>query len=132
MNIEDFDYRLELDFPPTVNNYYVKTRNGVFISAKGKKFRAHTADMVHAQLPDVHFDQKLHLTIVLHMPDRRTRDLDNYLKALLDALTKAGLWDDDSQVDQLEVYRGEIVTGGRVRMEICDAGPKIKLDQWPS
>ncbi|NBW22487.1 MAG: RusA family crossover junction endodeoxyribonuclease, partial [Caulobacteraceae bacterium] len=29
-------------------------------------------------------------------PDRRKRDLDNILKSLLDALTHAGVWEDDS------------------------------------
>ena len=32
------------------------------------------------------------------MPDKRVRDLDNLLKAPLDALTRAGFWVDDSQI----------------------------------
>jgi crossover junction endodeoxyribonuclease RusA len=61
----------------------------------------------------------------LYPPDSRTRDLDNYLKALLDACTHAGLWDDDQLIDQLFVYRGITVKSGNVRMSISEAGPLI-------
>ncbi|MCV5079210.1 RusA family crossover junction endodeoxyribonuclease, partial [Escherichia coli] len=39
--------------------------------------------------------------IVLFPPDNRIRDLDNYNKALFDALTHAGVWEDDSQVKRM-------------------------------
>jgi crossover junction endodeoxyribonuclease RusA len=37
---------------------------------------------------------------------KRKRDLDNVAKTLKDALTRAGTWQDDSQVDDLRVVRG--------------------------
>lgn len=39
------------------------------------------------------------------MPDRRRRDLDNMPKALFDGLTHAGVWTDDSQIDDLRIVR---------------------------
>jgi crossover junction endodeoxyribonuclease RusA len=56
--------------------------------------------------------------ITAHPPDKRRRDLDNILKCLLDSLTHAGVWDDDSQVDELAVIRGEIVPGGKVKVVV--------------
>lgn len=50
---------------------------------------------------------KLGVRLVFHQPDRKRRDLDNLLKSTLDALTKAGLWLDDSQIDRLDVSHGE-------------------------
>ena len=129
----DEEVMLECGFPPTVNNYYVKTRNGVFISQKGRRFRDHVADMVNAQLGGLELGEaRLHVTVCLHPPDKRHRDLDNYMKALLDAITHTGLWEDDKQIDQLCIYRGEVVKSGSVRMEIAPAGPVLRLGVWPS
>ena len=67
------------------------------------------------------------MEITLFPPDRRKRDLDNYLKALFDAITKSGFWVDDSQIDQLMVYRGAIVDKGVIHIRIYEAGPIIPL-----
>lgn len=47
----------------------------------------------------------LKVSIDAVMPDNRIRDIDNVQKVLLDALTKAGAWDDDKQIDHLEIIR---------------------------
>jgi crossover junction endodeoxyribonuclease RusA len=44
--------------------------------------------------------------IILYPPDARRRDIDNYNKALFDALTHAGIWEDDSQVQRMLVEWG--------------------------
>ncbi|NBW20709.1 MAG: RusA family crossover junction endodeoxyribonuclease [Caulobacteraceae bacterium] len=49
-------------------------------------------------------------------PDRRKRDLDNILKSLLDALTHAGVWEDDSQIEDLRIYRSTIAGMVKVRI----------------
>ncbi|AMO47598.1 Crossover junction endodeoxyribonuclease rusA [Enterobacter sp. FY-07] len=56
--------------------------------------------------------------IILYPPDARRRDIDNYNKALFDALTHAGVWEDDSQVKRMLVEWGPVVKGGRVDMTI--------------
>jgi len=58
------------------------------------------------------------MTVTLHPPDRRRRDLDNAMKALLDSLEHAGVYDDDSQIDDLRIVRGGIVPGGACVIEI--------------
>ena len=45
------------------------------------------------------------------------RDLDNLLKGLLDALTHAGLWLDDSQVADLRIRRAPTI-GGMVKVRV--------------
>jgi crossover junction endodeoxyribonuclease RusA len=124
-------YELHLCFPPTVNNYYVKTQRGVFISQKGRKFRAEVAEQVAMQLPNVHLTGRLLVEVVLYPPDKRRRDVDNYSKALLDAITHTGLWEDDSQIDQLMIYRGARHPGGAVFMRIGDAGPVLPFGTHP-
>ncbi|RKZ94836.1 MAG: hypothetical protein DRQ40_05060 [Gammaproteobacteria bacterium] len=114
------NYEIFLPFPPTVNHYYVKSRRGIYISKKGRQFREKVADSINEQLPGVVIgdDDRLKVSVTLHPMDKRKRDVDNYNKALLDAITHAGLWGDDSQVDQLFNYRGEIVKGGMCVVKI--------------
>jgi crossover junction endodeoxyribonuclease RusA len=122
-----------LPFPPSVNHYYVKTRNGVFIGKKGKEYRKQAAEALNQQVPGLAFDSddKLMVEVVLFMPDKRTRDLDNYNKCLLDALTQAGLFYDDSQIDQLFIYRGALLKSGQVFVRIGHAGPTIPVGATP-
>ncbi|WP_159137369.1 RusA family crossover junction endodeoxyribonuclease, partial [Citrobacter braakii] len=51
-------------------------------------------------------------------PDARRRDIDNYNKALFDALTHAGIWEDDSQIKRMLVEWGPIVPKGKVEITI--------------
>lgn len=118
-----------LPWPPTVNSYYavVGSRHGARrISKNGVAFRAAINQAIHEQLNDPpNLDVRLCVKCLLHPPDARTRDLDNYMKALLDALTHAHVWVDDSLIDQLLLYRGSISSKGFVRMLIEDAGPLL-------
>ncbi len=117
-----------LPFPPSVNHYYVQARHhsGKYISAKGSQFRKLVSDSIHEQVPGVCVSTPMLLEVVLYMPDKRERDLDNYQKALLDAITHAGLWTSDSLIDQLFIYRGVSKTrGGSVFVRITPAGPVL-------
>jgi crossover junction endodeoxyribonuclease RusA len=58
-------------------------------------------------------------------PDKRVRDLDNILKPLLDAMTAAGCWHDDSQVANLRVTRRGVVSGGRVDVVVQQIEPML-------
>lgn len=119
---------INLPFPPTVNSYYSHTRNGVFISSKGKKFRGAAAAEFFNQTGGsfAPLDVPICVEILLCPPDKRKRDLDNYMKALLDALTHCGLWTDDSLIDQLFIYRGPATSGGLVTVQVNLAGPIIE------
>lgn len=119
-------YELYLPFPPTVNNYYKKSKaGGRYISEKGRKFRAMVEECIIEQLPGEHITDKMLVEIVLFPPDRRQRDVDNYNKALLDAITEGKLWEDDKLIDQLFNYRGKVTSGGQTFVRITDAGPII-------
>lgn len=121
---------LILPWSPTVNSYYVKTKTHMYLSPKGKNFREDVVEALFQQAPDACLgEDKLFVEVVLFPPDRRRRDLDNHMKALLDALTHAGLWEDDSQIDQLHIYRGEIVDKGLIHIRVYEAGPCIKRSQ---
>jgi crossover junction endodeoxyribonuclease RusA len=40
------------------------------------------------------------------------------MKALLDALGHGGVYEDDGQIDRLEIERGSVVPGGKVVVRI--------------
>lgn len=121
------DIVLYLPFPPTINSYYKMTRMGQrYLDKSVREFRQKVADTVNEQAPGLCLYDPLFMEVYLFMPDKRKRDVDNYMKGLLDALTEAGLWEDDSLIDQLHIYRGEIVKGGLVKIELSEAGPVIK------
>jgi len=70
---------------------------------------------------------RLAVDIYVNPPDKRKRDLDNIPKALLDALTHAGIWEDDSQIDQLTITRGPVIKQGLAIVTIQD----YKSSEYP-
>jgi len=121
-------HHLALKFPPTINSYYCHTRNGVYISKKGKDYRLAIASAVREQFSSpLPISSTINCTVLVSMPDKRIRDLDNYMKALLDACTHAGVWEDDSLIDQLLIYRAAISKGGGVIMLLDEAGPVMPM-----
>lgn len=48
-------------------------------------------------------------------------DIDNYLKAILDAITKKGYWQDDDEIVSLTADKAFTTDGGRVEVEIYNA-----------
>ena len=56
----------------------------------------------------------------LAAPSKRTIDIDNRIKSCLDALQDAGVFEDDSQVDQLTVIRMPVSKGGYASVVIVE------------
>jgi crossover junction endodeoxyribonuclease RusA len=114
---------LILPWPPSVNHYFGYGRGNVYIKASGKEYRKAVKDQIEQQLSTVEtITDLIKLEIEAWMPDNRKRDLDNTMKALLDAITHAGLWADDSLIDDLRVYRarenGKLLIGGMLKVKI--------------
>jgi len=115
------DLIVNLPFPPTINSYYVSKGRGKFISKNGRIFREKVSEeCLEQSIYGARLELKLKVEVVLYPPDNRVRDLDNYMKALLDALTHAKVWSDDSLIDELIVYRGIKVKGGLVKVRISE------------
>lgn len=125
------DIILYLPWPPTINDYYGVTRTGGrFVKTRATTYRAEVSICLNEQCPGLKLTDRLFVDVYLYPPDRRTRDLDNYMKGLLDACTLGGLWADDGLIDQLPIYRGVVIPGGRVVIEISDAGPLIPASKY--
>ena len=121
MNVKAF--RVTLPWPPTVNHYWgnrvIPLGGGrrysiqTYISQSGREFRKAVVDEIKNRFPNlVPLECRLCIRIELCPPTRATRDLDNFNKGPLDALKHAGVFKDDSQIDDLRVIRGAVVAGG--------------------
>ena len=111
---------LTLPFPPSVNHYWrhhvIGGRARVYISEEGKEFRRSVFILARGVET---MTRRVAVTVTLHAPDKRARDIDNYDgKALFDALTHAGVWKDDNQIDERHTFRGQPVAGGRCVVQI--------------
>jgi crossover junction endodeoxyribonuclease RusA len=107
--------KLKMPYPPTLNTYYRNWRGRTVISAEGLKYRKSVAE-VAAGVEKM--TGRISMSILVCPPDARRRDLDNVCKATLDALQKAAVYDDDSQIDRLEIVRGNKSVGGFLLIEL--------------
>lgn len=111
---------LELPYPPSENHYRAHVRGHmVVITAAGKAFRkaVRAVAVESGFVPDSTgatprtLRGPLSVRVELYPADNRRRDIDNPLKALLDSLTFAGVWEDDSQIVRLLVEKKRRVDG---------------------
>jgi len=109
--------QVELPFPPSVNHYYRHVGPRTLISREGRAFRE-TVCAILARRGVRRMSGPLAVTIAVHPPDNRRRDLDNVQKSLLDALQHGGAYEDDSQVVWLLAEKHGIVPGGKVVVTI--------------
>ncbi len=94
----------DLPYPPSINTYWRHRVFGrrpiVYVTDAGVAYREEIKLLAGVVRP---LDGDLVVVVNLYPPDRRRRDIDNPIKALLDAMTHAGIWRDDSQIKKLTV-----------------------------
>ena len=112
---------LMLPYPPSANSYWYRSGKNIFINKKGREYRRTvSALLAYWRIPTFPRDAKVKVTVIAHPPDRRKRDIDNILKCLFDSLERGGVFYDDNQVEEMEVTRGDVVSGGLVEVTIED------------
>lgn len=92
------------------------------MSPKFKKFYLLVKEVIWREFgyrPDPIFAKGgLAVTVDLMPPDKRKRDIDNIQKAILDSLTKAKVWTDDSQVKHISVTMQTPMKGGSAMVTV--------------
>lgn len=109
----------DLPWPPSVNHYYRRVGPRMLISRQGREFRRQVGLILAGQgiTPLV---GHLAVRIEAFPPDRRKRDADNLLKAVVDALQHGGVFPDDSHIVWLLIVKAKVVPGGRATVSVCD------------
>lgn len=117
---------LTLPFPPSVNHYWRhlrgRGRGRTVISREGRAFRANALALLAGsggsgpRKPPS--GGRIALCMDAFPPDRRRRDLDNTMKAPIDALQHAGVYEDDSQIDLLVARRRDVIKPGRIDIQL--------------
>ncbi|AYN25754.1 RusA family crossover junction endodeoxyribonuclease [Buttiauxella sp. 3AFRM03] len=122
-------YQLILPWPPSNNRYWRHSRGRHYISEWGKRYRKEVIQIIQAAKLDISITPRIKVTIHAAPPDNRKRDLDNLPKAVFDALTSAGFWLDDGQIDDMRIKRCQRVLGGQLVLVIRETTgelPSIK------
>lgn len=114
---------LILPWPPSVNQYWRHPSKGPLagrhlISEQGRAYRGRVLNQLTAEGHRHKIVDRLAVSILCYPPDRRRRDLDNVLKAALDAMVFAGVMLDDSQIDRLAIDRRDVQAPGRLEITI--------------
>lgn len=113
---------LSIPYPPSVNHYWrhimIQGRQRSVLSKAAKEYRTNVGVAVLTQGRGATIDGPIAMEITARPPDRRRRDLDNLLKGVLDALAHAGVYADDSQIQDLRIRWGERVKLGRLEVLI--------------
>ena len=99
---------LLLPYPPSVNRYWRNVRGRMVTSKAGRDYKRDVLACVLETNSAKQFRRRLSVEIIARPPDKRRRDLDNTLKAALDALGSARVYVDDEQIDAIDLKRGKV------------------------
>ena len=96
-------FTLQLPFPPSLNHNTMPGANGGrYLTPKHRAFRSTVFAIVATEKPAV-IGKRFRFELDLHYPDKRKRDADNCIKAVLDALQRAAVLADDHWLRELSV-----------------------------
>lgn len=111
---------MTLPYPPSGNHMWKHTRQGKhYLTDRARSYYADVGMATYHQQAVIGIDQPIQVQCVLYPPDKRRRDMDNAWKVISDALTKAGVWEDDHFIRKLTLEWQTPVKGGKVFVSIA-------------
>lgn len=111
---------LQMEYPPSINHYYVRTKKGMSLSKDAKTYRELAVWTLKKYENYYSKDKRLAIVINAYPPDKAKRDLDNILKCCLDSLQHAKIFVDDNQLDLITVIRRDPVDGGKLSIRLTE------------
>jgi crossover junction endodeoxyribonuclease RusA len=112
-------YKFEMPWPPSVGSCWRAYNNRFILSKRGRQYRVDAiAKLKELGLSGENISDRLSVSLVLNPPTLRKYDVDNFNKALFDALSHGEFWNDDEQVDRLTVTKGVKTKGGNIQIKV--------------
>lgn len=110
-------YKFTMPWPPSVGGCWRVFRNRLILSKRGREYRVAAIERLkelglHKEL----LGGELHVSLVLNPPTLRRYDIDNFNKALFDALSHGEFWVDDEQVISLNIKKGVKTKDGNIEL----------------
>ena len=97
-----------LPMPTSVNAMYKTTRQGRRVPSKEyREYIAAGLNFLIPFMPEKPLEGRLALWGVVYFPNKRRNDVQNRIKSLCDLLEKARFFNDDSQIDDIRMVRGD-------------------------
>ena len=113
------DYEFTMPWPPSVGSCWRAVRNRFILSKRGREYRVEAIERLkELGLQGELIGSKVSVSLVLNPPTLRRYDVDNFNKALFDAMSHAEFWVDDEQVHKLVITKGEKIKGGNVIVKV--------------
>lgn len=101
--------------PPGVNALYRTWRGRILLSVRGREYKAAAVRAAKRQgAKPMHGE--LAVTLRIYRP-RKAGDIDGYLKGCFDSLNGLA-WEDDKQVVELHVHRGDDKANPRIEVTV--------------
>ena len=116
---------LQLPWPPSVNTYWrhisLRGKARVLVSKAGREYRVAVQRAVLAARGVAQMAGDVRVSIVAYPPDRRARDVDNLLKAVLDGMQAAGVYLNDTQICTLAITKSRTIhPGGTLSVSVTE------------
>ena len=104
--------------PVSTSSYHRYTRRGGYISKRGKQFRNEVREIIKEIQPT---SKTITVRLDFIFSSKRELDVDNYIKATLDACN-GYLWKDDRQIKRItaEKWTGQEIDAITIEWEIID------------
>jgi crossover junction endodeoxyribonuclease RusA len=119
-------YEIDLPFPPTENHYYTVARGRKILSTAGHRYLKQLALLL--KRPEKPMEGSVGFIMAIWWPDKRRRDLANYTKPVCDALSRAGIYHDDSQIKYFTLYEAGFMKPGKTHVRVWS----FTDDEWPN
>jgi Holliday junction resolvase RusA-like endonuclease len=102
--------------PPTVNHYWVEAgyRGRKYLSHRAHHFRA----VIQRFVKPINYPGEVQVFMEYHVPDKVKHDADNVVKPIFDALMKAQLICDDSQISNFVMMKQPVFKGGKLKIKV--------------